>query len=40
MGGISCMCVCMDLSLYVDSYDDVDIYDGHEAVLCVVCLGV
>ena len=31
------VCYCAEVSSYVYSYDDVDIYDGHEAGFCVVC---
>ena len=33
-----CVCECAYLSLCVDSYNDVDVYDGHGEVFFVVCL--
>ena len=34
------VCVCAEVSLYIDSYKDVDIYDGNEAVFCIVFPGM
>ena len=29
------VCVCAEVSLYVYSYEDVDLYDGYEVGFCV-----
>ena len=31
--------VCTEVSLYVDSYIDLEVHDGQEAGFCEVCLG-
>ena len=33
------VCECVEVYLYVDLYDDIYIYDGHDVVFCVLCLG-
>ena len=33
------VCECADVSSYVDSYEDVDVFEGREVVFCVVFLG-
>ena len=33
------VCECADVSLYVDSYEGVNAFEGREEGFCIVCLG-